>query len=89
MKEKSNSFSQEISNDYNTMEDLLCMYLRWEPIFDIKNYIQSSQKQFIRCCMLDFEQFFNGLIKELDKCGFLHAKEEFAIPLGMHYHLRK
>ena len=33
MKEKSNSFSQEISNDYsndfiNTMEDLLCMYLR-------------------------------------------------------------
>ena len=39
--------------------------------------------------MFAFEQFFNGLIEELDKCGFLRPKEEFAIPLGICYTLEK
>ena len=59
-------------------------------IFIIREaYVHYSQKRFARCFMLAFRQFFYGLIEKLDKCGFLRAKEEFAIPLGICYHLRK
>ena len=54
-----------------------------------RQYITLSEKQFTRCWMFAFEQFFNGLIEELDKCGFLRPKEEFAIPLGICYTLEK